>query len=115
MLRNTYSRFLPAALTVVLVFVLPSYSNAAQHENPQLPPELHGAKIYHFPEKAQPGKPAENPVIYKSITYADINLERLLLNLFISVKPVDRAATIQKIYFQDVRVGGIPVHTGNFR
>lgn len=53
-------------------------------------------------------------MIYKSIAYDDIKADRLLLNLFLSIKPADRAATIQKIYFQNVRVGGIPVHIDTF-
>jgi len=114
MFRNLHWSLLPAALTVVLVFIASSHSAANQKENPQLPPELHGAKIYHLSEKTEPGKPAENPVIYKSISYGDINFERLVLNLSIAIKPVDRAATIKRIYFQDVRVGGIPVQLETF-
>jgi len=81
---------------------------------PELPPELSGAKIYHLPDKSEPGKPAEDPVIYKNISYNDINFERLLLNVSVAVKPIDRAATIKRIYFQNVRVEGIPVHLDTF-
>jgi len=80
----------------------------------QLPPELRGAKIYKFPENIEPGKPVESPVLYKSISYDDIQWDRLLLNLFVGIKPADRSATIRRIYFQDVRVGGIPVHIETF-
>jgi len=80
----------------------------------QLPPELRGAKIYKFPDKTDPGKPVESPVFYKSISYDDIHTDRLLLNLFVGIKPVDRSASIYRIYFQDVRVGGVPVHIETF-
>jgi len=62
----------------------------------------------------KPNLAPEKLVIYKNITYQDINLERLLLNLYLSIKPVDRGATIQRIYFQDVRVNGVPVHLETF-
>jgi len=94
-----------------------SISVAGQQDNPaadQLPPELRGAKIYKFPEKIEPGAPVESPVFYKSISYDDIQWDRLLLNLFVGIKPADRSATIRRIYFQDVRVGGIPVHIETF-
>lgn len=92
-------------------------SGAAQKDETsasQLPAELRGAKVYQFPDETKTGKPAENPVIYRKISYEDINLDRLLLNLFLSVKPVERAATVRKIYFQDVRVNGVPVHLETF-
>jgi S1-C subfamily serine protease len=38
----------------------------------------------------------------------------LLLNLFVSIRPVDRAATVERMYFQDVRINGIPVHIETF-
>jgi hypothetical protein len=90
---------------------------AGQKDTPptdQLPPEIHNAKIYKFPEKTEPGQPVESPVIYKSIAYDDVKSDRLLLNLYLSIKPVDRAATIRKIYFQNVQVGGVPVHIDTF-
>ncbi len=101
----------------LLLGSLASLSVARQQDNPaadQLPPELRGAKIYKFPEKTEPGKPVEGPVFYKSISYDDIQSDRLLLNLFVGIKPADRSATIRRIYFQDVRVGGIPVHIETF-
>lgn len=103
--------------TVLVLVGLPYFSAASQKDNPandQLPPDLRGAKIYRIPDKTEPGKPAENPVIYKNLTYGDINFDRLLLNLEVSIRPTDRAATVRKIYFQDVRVGGIPVHIDTF-
>jgi hypothetical protein len=80
----------------------------------QLPAELRGAKIYRLPEEGQPGKATESPVIYTGLAYQDINFERLVLNLSLSIKPVDRAANIRRIYFQDVRASGIPVHIETF-
>lgn len=80
----------------------------------QLPPELRGAKIYHFPEHPQSGKPVEDPIIYNKISYNDINFERLLLEADVAVRPVERAATISEIYFQNVRVGAVPVHIETF-
>jgi S1-C subfamily serine protease len=83
--------------------------------SPQLPSELRGVKVYQIPEEAAPpGTAVENPVIYKGLSYEDINWDRLVLNLALSAKPVDRAATIRKIYFQDVRVSGVPVHIETF-
>jgi len=80
----------------------------------QLPAELRGAKVYRLDKNSKPGQPAENPVIYKSLTYESIDLERLVLNLHLSAKPVDRAGTIQRIYFQDIRVNNVPVSIETF-
>jgi Trypsin-like peptidase domain len=96
---------------------LAPWAGAGQKDIPpadQLPPEIRGAKIYKFPEKTEPGVPVESPVIYRTIAYDEIKSDRLLLNLSVSVKPADRSATIQKIYFQNVEVGGIPVHIDTF-
>lgn len=80
----------------------------------QLPAELRGAKIYRLPGGEEPGAALEDPIIYKGLAYEDINLERLVLKLSLGIKPVDRAATIQKIYFQDIRVNGVPVQVEPF-
>lgn len=101
----------------LLLGSLTTLTIAGQKDTPpkdQLPPEIHGAKIYKFPDRTEPGVPVESPVLYKSITYDDIKADRLLLNLSVSIKPADRSATIQKIYFQNVRVSGIPVHIDTF-
>lgn len=98
-------------------WIAPSFTPAAQKEQKEeveLPSELRGAKVYRLPEETKPGVPAENPVIYKNLSYQDINLERLVLSLALSVRPVDRAATVRKIYFQDIRVNGVPVHLETF-
>lgn len=96
---------------------LTSWPAADQKEevtSPRLPPEFRGARVYRLPDETKPGVEAENPVIYKGLSYQDINFDRLVLNLALSVKPVDRAATIRKIYFQDIRVDEIPVHIETF-
>jgi S1-C subfamily serine protease len=80
----------------------------------QLPEELRGAKIYHLPEKGKSGAAMESPVIYRKLAYQDINLEHLILSLAVSIKPVDRPANVRRIYFQDVRANGIPIHVETF-
>ena len=77
-----------------------------------MPEAIRGAKIYQLPTKG--GQPAANPAVYKGLSFQDINFERLLLGLSISIRPVDRAATIEHLYFQDVKVNGIPVHIETF-
>ncbi len=99
---------------VVLILVGPAQWTTGAQKDPQLPDQLRGAKVYKIPEETTPGASVENPVIYNGLTYQDINFERLTLNLSLSVKPVDRAATIRKIYFQDIRVNGVPVHIETF-
>jgi S1-C subfamily serine protease len=78
----------------------------------QLPEAIRGAKIYQLPTKG--GQPAPNPAIYKSVSFRDINFDRLLLGLSLSIKPVDRPATVLRMYFQDVAVNGMPVHIETF-
>jgi S1-C subfamily serine protease len=82
----------------------------AQQAQPagQMPEAVRGAKIYKFPTKG--GQPQPNFGIYKRLSYQDINWNRLLLNLYVSIRPVDRTATVERMYFQDIRVNGIPVH-----
>jgi S1-C subfamily serine protease len=112
------SRSVLAALLLLLSALMVTPAAGQRKEEspaPQLPGELRGAKVYQIPEEtAPPGTAVENPVIYKGLSYDDINWDRLVLNLALSVKPVDRAATIRKIYFQDVRVSGVPVHIETF-
>jgi hypothetical protein len=80
----------------------------------QLPADLQGAKVYRLPEEGKSREALEDPIVYKGFAFEDINLERLVLNLSLGIKPVDRAATIQKIYFQDIRVNGIPLQVEPF-
>jgi len=84
-----------------------------QKTETQLPPELHGAKVYSFPERAG-SEAVESPVIYKKLSYEAINFERLLLNLYLSITPVERSANIRRLYFQDIRVNGVPIHVETF-
>lgn len=93
---------------------LQSPAQKAEEDTGQLPSELRGAKIYKIPDETKPGEAVENPVIFKNLSYQDISFERLALNLFLSIKPVERAATIRKVYFQNIRVNGIPVHIETF-
>ena len=96
---------------ILCVFYVPAF---AQQENPgdQVPEAIRGAKIYQLPTKG--GQPAPNPAVYKNVSFQDINTERLLLALSVSIKPVDRAATVEHMYFQNVAVNGIPVHIETF-
>jgi S1-C subfamily serine protease len=118
---SAISRVSKSVLLLLLLLLggltVTSAAGQKKEESPaaQLPSELRGAKVYQIPEEtAPPGTVVENPVVYRGLSYNDINWERLVLNLALSVKPVDRAATIRKIYFQDVRVSGIPVHIETF-
>jgi S1-C subfamily serine protease len=97
---------------LLLGALAPSPACAQTNDDPktQLPPELRGAKVYHLPEETKLGAPVEDLIIYRDLAYQGIDLEGLTLNLFVSIKPVDRAATVHRIYFQDVRANGIPVH-----
>lgn len=76
----------------------------------QLPPELRGAKIYRLPEGDRTVRNLENFVAYRRLAYQDIDFNRLLLNVYLSLQPVDRDVTVRSIHFQNVRVGGLPVH-----
>jgi S1-C subfamily serine protease len=89
---------------------VPSRADDEKKDQPaQLPEELRGAKVYKLPEDGKEGSPAESPVIYRKLAYKDLNLQRLVLNMWVSVKPFDKSVTISRIYFQDVRANGIPV------
>jgi hypothetical protein len=102
---------LAAIAWTAVAFSVPAAAEQAQPPG-QLPEELRGAKVYQLPTKG--GQPAPNPAIYKSFSFRDINFDRLLLDLSVSIRPVDRAATVQRMYFQDVRVSGIPIHIETF-
>jgi hypothetical protein len=104
---------IPSVLLSLLVSLMMPARLPAQQDRlapDQLPAELRGAKVYRLPDDLKPGEQVEDPVIYRGMAYEDINLERLVLNLSLSVKPVDRAATIRRIHFQDFRVNGVPIH-----
>jgi hypothetical protein len=105
----------PAFLAfVVLMASALSASALAQQSTPKgpVPEEMRGMKVYKLPTKG--GQPEPNFGIYKKLTYRDINFNRLLLGLSMSIRPVDHAATVQRIYFQNVHVNGIPVHIETF-
>jgi len=103
-----------ALLAALLILCGLGPDTAGAQKDAQLPDQLRGAKVYNILEEASPGAAVENPVIYRGLSYQDINFEHLVLNLALSVKPVDRAATIRKIFFQDIRVNGVPVHLETF-
>jgi hypothetical protein len=101
----------------LLIFAGVSNLRASQKESPQesqLPPGLRGAKIYHLPDDGRSDQVQENLVTYKRVTYKDISTERLLLDVYVSLQPMDRDATVTRLYFQNVRVGGVPVHLQTF-
>ncbi len=66
-------------------------------------------KVFHFPDKQVPVQHADSLCIYRRVGYRDISFERLTLNLYVTVKPVERAATVERVHFQDVRLNGLPV------
>jgi len=66
-------------------------------------------KVFHFPDKQVPIQHAENLCVYRQVAYHDISWERLTLSLYVTVKPVERAATVERVHFQDVRLNGLPV------
>ncbi len=110
-------RFRKPILKALAVLILPLATPAplprAQQGEPvqeEIPAELRGAKIYRLPDDMQPGEQAENPVLYREMAYEDIDLERLVLALSLSVRPVNRSATIRRIHFRDFKVNGMPVH-----
>ena len=80
----------------------------------ELPEGLRGAKIYKLPEEGQKGAPEGSPVLYRKLAYKDINLERLVLDMWVGIRPFDKSVTISRIYFQDVRANGIPVEVEPF-
>jgi hypothetical protein len=107
-------KVLPALMLLLVVRVqLPAAEEGAPPQD-QIPAELRGARIYRLPDEMKPGEQAENPVIYRGMAYEDISLERLVLNLSLRIKPVDRAATIRRIHFQDFKVNGMPVQIEPF-
>jgi len=95
------SRRLPLLLLLTSLGSHPGIhpARAFQKDSPagQLPAELRGAKVYHLDLEKKPNLAPEKLVIIKNLSYQEISLERLVLNLYLSIKPVDRAATIQRI------------------
>lgn len=87
---------------------------APAQKKPALPAALQGVKVYHLPSHGTGIMPLHNLVAYKSVSYRDINLEQLSLNISVAIQPVDRDATVEKIYFQNVQADGFPVHIATF-
>ena len=106
-----------ASACILACLLAPPFSTAQDDAKapPQLPDELRGAKVYKLPEEGEKGAPPENPVIYRKLAYKDLNLQRLVLNLWVSLKPFDKAVTIRRIYFQYVRANGIPLRVEPMR
>lgn len=113
-LQKLLSSAIAAALMVCAIAAGLRAAQKQRSRTAQLPPELEGAKIYHLSEDSRADEAHNNLVIYKRVAYQDINTERLLLNVYISLQPVDRDATVTKLYFQNIRVGGFPVHLQTF-
>jgi len=107
-----FRSLLLVALIWNIVTGCPSAIAQQTHPAAALPEEVKGAKIYQLPAKG--GRPAPNPAVYQGLSFRDINFDRLLLDLSVSIRPVDRSATVERMYFQDVRVSGIPVHIETF-
>ncbi len=105
-----------AAVLALLCAGLAGPLDAGDDEKPpqaELPEELRGAKIYKLPEEGK-GAPPENPVIYRKLAYQDLNPQRLVLSMWVGLKPFEKSVTISRIYFQDVRASGIPVRIEPF-
>ena len=98
-----------ALVLICSLVAVPLGADDEKQEQPQLPEELRGAKIYKLPEEGKEGASAESPVLYRKLAYKDLNLQRLVLNMWVGIKPFDKSVTIRRIYFQDVRANGIPV------
>jgi len=92
----------PAILLLLFAAACPAQDAAVQQVRKAL-------KVFHFPDKQIPVQHAENLCIYRQVSYRDISLERLTLGLYVSVKPVERAATVERVHFEGVRLNGLPV------
>ena len=75
----------------------------------EVPSELQGVKVFHLPEKSFEKSHGELAVA-RSVAYREVNLDHLALDLMVGMNPVDRPATVLKMYFQDLRANGLPVH-----
>ena len=97
----------------VIASVLLGSSMAGQGSSTQeLPAEVQGIKVFRIP--LEPGESLESPLLYRRITFESIDFDRLRLNLFVSLRPVDRAVTVKKVYFHNVTAGGIPLRVEPF-
>ena len=84
--RHPISRVLGFLRFIVLMLCTLSAPVLAQQAEPtgQMPEAIRGAKIYQLPTKG--GQPAPNPGVYKSLSFRDINFDRLLLGLSVSIR-----------------------------
>jgi hypothetical protein len=107
--------------TLILSFLLlllasPSgFSRSLDRKNnspTEKPADLQGIKVYHLPEKASGN--LQGLAVVRSVAYREINLDRLALTVLMRMNAVDRPITVQKIYFQDLRANGIPVHIESY-
>ena len=103
--------FLPLAVLTLYTISAPILAQQAKSTD-QMPEAIRGAKIYKLPTKG--GQPTPNFGIYKKLSFRDINFDHLQLELSVSIRPVDHSATVEHMYFQDVRVNGIPVQIETF-
>jgi hypothetical protein len=106
--RPGFNAFLLLILSAIAAPVLAQNANSTD----QLPEDFRGIKVYKLPTKG--GQPQPNFGIYKKLSYESINFERLQLTLTLSIRAVDHPATVEHIYFQNVRANGIPVHVETF-
>jgi hypothetical protein len=102
------------ALAVLAIFLScsPGFSiSPSQNPNDpgKEPSDLKGVKVYHLPEKSAARSKGDLAVAH-GVSYQEINIDHLALNLFVRMNPVDRSATVLKVYFQDLRANGLPVH-----
>jgi hypothetical protein len=92
---------------LVLAIASPAFAQNSKSSD-QLPDDFRGVKVYKLP--TQGGQPEPNIGIYRDLAFKDINVESLQLALSLSIRAVDHPATVEHIYFQDVKVNGVPVH-----
>jgi hypothetical protein len=105
------ARQFTAFAAIILAFASAGAFCRTPQTNPaaELPAELKGVKVYHLSEKASEKAQGELAVV-RSVAYQEVNLDHLALNLLARMNPVDRPASVTKIYFQDLRANGLPVH-----
>lgn len=99
------------SLLTVFIFILACSWAFSRPPQPQaeVPSELKGVAVFHLPEKSLGKSPGEF-VVVRSVSYQEVNLDQLALNLLVGMNAVDRPATVRKMYFQDLRANGLPVH-----
>ena len=105
--------FRSLALVLFVLSNVPVSAMAQQTKSAdQLPDAIRRARIYKLSPKDN--QPQPNLGVYKKLAFRDINFERLQFALSVAIRPVDRAATVERMYFQNVQVNGIPVRIETF-